>query len=250
MRALGRRYAERTRERLAERERIARALHDTLLQNMQGIILRLQGIGKRMHRNSAERIAIEEILDQADLVMAEGRDELHALRSDAESSDSMAVSLENFGASLQEVFDTAFHIVERGSPRPIDTLARYDIHAIAREAIFNAFQHAGASVIDVEIVYGNDQLTVRIADDGTGIPAGVKMKRRREGHWGLDGMLERSMTLGGVLVVQGRLPSGTEILLTVPGKRAYPTSPKSNFLQSLTALCHRLRDRLRPGSKP
>lgn len=250
MRALGRRYAERMRERVAERERIARALHDTLLQNMQGIILRLQGVGKRMHQNSVDRISIEEILDQADLVMAEGRDEVQALRSEATPGDSLAISLANFGASLQEVFGTAFRIVETGSPRAIDISARYEIHAVGREAIFNAFQHAGASVIDVEIIYANDRLTLCIADDGAGIPAGVQMKRHREGHWGLAGMLERSVALGGVLVVRERAPSGSEIILTVPAKRAYPTPPQSNSLQVLTTLIPRLRNCDRFGGKP
>lgn len=220
-RQLARRYSLRLQERLAERERIARALHDTLLQSMQGLILRFHGVAKRLPPDGDARLRIETILDQADEVMSEGRSELMNLRTRPDDNADIADALSKFGHALQENFGPQFTLAITGDVRMVETFAWQEIYCIGREAVFNAYQHAAASHIEVEIIYGLDQLSIFVRDDGAGIQSEVQRDGRREGHWGLAGMRERAQTLNGSLDLWSRPHKGTEVVLRVPADRAY-----------------------------
>jgi signal transduction histidine kinase len=111
-----------------------------------------------------------------------------------------------------------------GAPQKLHPMMRYEVFRIASEAIRNAFQHANALRIEVEICYDEHQLRVRIRDDGRGIDSQILADKGRKGHWGLRGMHERAKLVGGSLEVLSKLDSGTEIQLTIPASAAYVSS--------------------------
>jgi len=102
---------------------------------------------------------------------------------------------------------------------------RDDVFRIVGEALRNAFMHAQASRIEVDIHYDESQFRVRIRDDGRGIDPEIVTDKGRPGHWGLRGMYERTKYVGGNLQVWSKLDSGTEIELSIPASAAYAKSP-------------------------
>ncbi len=210
-------------ERLAERTRIARELHDTLLQSFQGLMLRFQLVDQLLPPGRAKD-ELERALERGDQAIAEGRDAVHALRSSTVITNDLAQSVKALGDELAADNPASFHLVLEGQPRELHPIPRDEVYRIAREALQNAFNHARAQEIEVEITYGPRMLRVRIRDDGNGIAEDV-LKAGRSGHYGLPGMRERATQIGAKLSIWSGLGSGTEIELTVPGSIAYGTSP-------------------------
>jgi len=239
-RRLARRYDERMQERLAERERIARALHDTLLQNMQGLILRFQGVAKRLPSESDALRRIGPILDQATTVMAQGRSELMDLRTATDQGEDLATALGTFGRSLSEDLGPRFTLAVTGDARPVAATARHEIYCIGREALFNAYRHADAGHVEVELAYSRDDFGLSVRDDGAGMPEDILRNAGKEGHWGLAGMRERAAALGGSLALRRRQPAGTEVCLQLPAHRVYPHQGQPALLPRLRALCRKM----------
>jgi signal transduction histidine kinase len=215
------RYTEKLNERLEERERIARALHDTLLQGMQGLILKFHSMAKRLAHTDQTRLGIENILDQADVLMAEGRAELLSLRSHAESSDNLPEAVQKYGATLQEAFGAQFNVAVLGKVRGLERHVRQEIYAIGREAIFNAYRHASAGNIEVELVYDAKEFRLFVRDDGIGLSDDLLNEGNKAAHWGLPGMKERATCLAGSIELRNQKGSGAEIALRIPAARAY-----------------------------
>ena len=225
LRRVRRGYEARLRQ-LAERERVATGLHDTLLQSMQGLILRFQGVSHRLAADSTERATIEHILDQADEVLAEGRHQILALRMPVVYGDNLSQALAAIGQSLQDNFNIPFRMLVGGEPEFIDGDRGEEIYAIAREALYNAFQHAQAGNIELELVYGRESFLVYVRDDGKGMAQPPR---------GLAGMRERVARLGGTLEVLSLPEQGTEVILRVPGAMCYQTPRKISWQYRLAA---------------
>jgi signal transduction histidine kinase/ligand-binding sensor domain-containing protein len=207
--------------RLAERERIARELHDTLLQGMQGLIYRFQAATDRIPPDEPARRLMEQSLDRADRLLAEGRDRVKDLRPAAADVADLAQALAAEGEELGQAHPAQFRVSVQGARRGLHPLVREEGFIIAREALGNAFRHAGAKDIEAEITYGATALQVRIRDNGRGIGTAVLDAGGRPGHFGLIGMRERAKKLGGHLEVWSRPGAGTEIDLRVPADVAY-----------------------------
>lgn len=223
-----RRVSERIRigleERLAERERIARELHDTLLQGFQGLILRFQAVADRMPDDQPARALMERALDRADEVLVEGRDRVRKLRIEegcGELSQIFAAAAERLALD----HTVKVRVIVEGAPRALHPIARDEISMIGNEAIFNAFQHANARNIEIGIVYHRSELRVRFRDDGVGVAADV-LEGGRPGHFGLAGMRERAQGLRAEFAARSRLGAGTEIELTIPAAVAYAAKPR------------------------
>jgi signal transduction histidine kinase len=225
LRRVRRGYEARLRQ-LAERERLATGLHDTLLQSMQGLILRFQGVSHRLAPDSTERATIEHILDQADDVLAEGRHQILALRMPVVYGDNLSQALAAIGQSLQDNFAIPFRMLVGGELAFIDGDRGEEIYAIAREALYNAFQHAQAATIELELVYGCEFFLVYVRDDGRGMAQPPR---------GLAGMRERAARLGGTLEVLSLPEKGTEVILKVPGEICYQTPRKIGWQYRLAA---------------
>jgi signal transduction histidine kinase len=211
-------------ERLAERERIARDLHDTLLQSFQGLMMKFYTLTYVLDRPSEARERLEGLLEQGRLAVEEGRDALRGMRSSTVIQNDLARALSMVGdrlASEQNAQSPVnFRVVVEGEPRNMHPIMRDEVYRIASEATHNAFRHSGATQIDVEVCYDDRQLRVRVEDNGKGIDPKI-LDGGREGHYGLPGMRERAKLAGGKLTVHSRLDSGTEIELTIPAPLAY-----------------------------
>jgi signal transduction histidine kinase/ligand-binding sensor domain-containing protein len=213
-------------ERVNERTRIARELHDTLLQSFQGVMLRFQSARDLLPAHPAKAVeALDGALDRADQAIVEGRDAIQNLRSSTIVSNELAQAITTLARELTsdpngEKGSATFGMSVEGSPRDLHPIVRDDIHRIAREALRNAFRHARADRIEAEVTYGAHEVRVRIRDDGKGIdPTHLSAGRAR--HWGLASMRERAARIGAQLNLWSEVGAGTEVELRVPGSVAY-----------------------------
>ena len=223
-------------ERLAERTRIAQELHDTLLQSFQGLTLRFQTVDSMLPAKPGEAKAmLEDALDRADDALTESREAIQNIRSfptrRADLSQALASLLEEVQSEFppnERSLPTCSIVVE-GTEQNQREHVTTEICRIARESLRNAFQHAHASHLEMEISFRDIQLRLSFRDDGVGIEPSVLSNGARLGHWGLTGMRERAARLGAELNFWSKPGAGTEIELTVPGNIAYASSPMSFF---------------------
>jgi signal transduction histidine kinase/ligand-binding sensor domain-containing protein len=208
-------------ERLAERERIARELHDTLLQGMQGLIWRFQAATDRIPPTEPARHLMEQSLDRADQLLGESRDKVKDLRPAARDVADLAQAIAAEGDQFAGMHPAAFRVSVLGAPRELHPIVREEGFFIAREALANAFLHARAAHIEAELYYDKTALHVRVRDDGQGIATAVLDEGGVPGHFGLVGMRERARKLGARLDVWSKPGAGTEIDLRVPANVAY-----------------------------
>jgi len=220
--------------RVSERTRIARELHDTLLQSFQGLLLRFQSAAKLLPEKPVEaRHRLDSAIEQAAEAITEGRDAVQGLRASASETNDLANGI----AAIAQELTTDPSVVEspvidlevEGVPRGLNPVVRDEAYRIASEALRNAFRHAQARRIVVEIRYDKRHFRLRVRDDGKGIDEEV-MQRQPSGHFGLPGMRERAETVGGRLEVWTKLDSGTQVELSIPGIIAYDgTSASRTF---------------------
>lgn len=215
------RVVERMRAQLEERERIARTLHDTFLQSVQGLILRVHGIKAALPKDDAAQARLDAALDAADAVLDEGRDQLMELREHHAAGAELAPALEASATAACAEHGVSFALREQGARRALRPAARDELCAIAREAVANALRHAGAGVVFAELSYGAARLTMTIRDNGGGIDAAVLRDGGRARHWGLAGMRERAARAGGALAIDSAPGAGTAIVVTLPAASAY-----------------------------
>jgi signal transduction histidine kinase/ligand-binding sensor domain-containing protein len=216
---MARRFNVRLEERVTERTRIARELHDTLLQSFQGLMLRLQLVDNLLPAGKAKD-QLDQTLERADEAIAEARTAVYDLRSSATTANDLAEAFKSLADELAGGDSPAFRLVVEGGVRQLQPIIRDEIYRMAREALRNAFNHAQARRIETEITYGDRTLQVRIRDDGKGIPPEV-LESGRTGHYGLCGMRERIGQVGGKLEIWSREGAGAEIELTIAGAIAY-----------------------------
>jgi signal transduction histidine kinase len=218
--------------RLDERERIARDLHDTLLQGVQGLILKVDAVAKRIPAGDPVRRAIEETLDRADEILAEGRDRVRSLRTGTALSD-LPSALERVAREASHDGATRLKSVVEGRPRALDPIVMEEAFAIGREALLNSLAHSRAAEVEMEIAYDPRQLRLRIRDDGRGIDPQILGSGGRADHWGIQGMRERALRIGARIEIWSRPGAGTEIELTVPAATAYRDTGKPDMASRL-----------------
>lgn len=218
---------ERLRARLqarhAERERIARELHDTLLQGIQGLILRIHAATSKMTKDDPVARSIAHALDRAEEMLVEGRNRVRDLRLDAQLTQEFVARFTELGRQYAVDYPATFRIIANEQRREINPMVCEEIYLIAREALLNAFRHAQATEIEAEVSYSSKHLRICVRDNGIGI--GIESDGhgviRKEGHWGMAGMQERAANMGADLVIGSRSGTGTEVILTVPANAAY-----------------------------
>jgi signal transduction histidine kinase len=213
--------------RLAERERIARDLHDTLLQGVQGLILKVHAGLRQIPTEVPGRQTIEKALDYGDQVVAEGRDRVRDLRSTAGLSD-LSLAFQRVADEMRQDSSASVKTVVEGTKRELHPVVLEESYSIGREALVNALSHSEGQHVEVGIIYDPKQFRLRVRDDGRGIEPKILEKGSREGHWGLQGMRERAEKIGGQLEFWSRPGTGTEVELTVPAKTAYRSSAAKN----------------------
>jgi signal transduction histidine kinase len=224
VRYLTRRLAERLEVKTAERERIARTLHDSFLQTVHGLVLRVDALAAGLPEDDRTRHQLEHVLDDASQALGEGRERLQELRAGA--ADALDAALAGMIARLRDVHRAtgdvpAADLHTEGEARPLLPAAAEEVAAIAHEALRNAFAHADAARVRVTLGYGRRALTLTVRDDGAGIDSAVLRAGGKAGHWGLVGMRERADRLGATLAVDSAPGRGTTVTLAVPAARAY-----------------------------
>jgi signal transduction histidine kinase len=226
MRALqiGTQVRSRLEARLAERERIARELHDTLLQGVQGLILRFQAAADTISERDPAREAMERTLERADELLDESRARVMDLRDPGSGLVALQEALAAEGEQLATDYPGEFGVSAEGVARELHPIVREETHLLGREALVNAFRHAHATRIEAEVYYGDTGLRMRIRDNGCGIDPAVLAKGGPRGHWGLSGMRERATLLSARLDIWSTAGGGTEIDLRVPATVAYSES--------------------------
>lgn len=232
LRQIAQQVRGRMEERLEERERIARDLHDTLLQGVQGLILKFHAVSKQIPKDTPAYNALEKTLDHADEVLAEGRDRIQNLRVNPASLSDLPAAFRAVAEETSLGRDATFKIVVEGRVRDLHPLVLEECYCIGREAIINALSHSEGQHVEAEITYDSRQFRLRVRDDGRGIDPEILEAGGRLGHWGLQGMHERAQKIGGQLRFWSRPETGTEIELIVPGATAYHGSSHKSRLFS------------------
>jgi signal transduction histidine kinase len=218
--------------RVGERTRIARDLHDTLLQSFQGLLLRFQTVYELLpQRPTDAKETLASAIDRTAQAITEGRETLQGLRASTVERNDLAASIKTFGEELATQASGAnpvgLLVDVEGTSRTLHPIVRDDIYRIASEALRNAFRYAEAMQIEVELRYDERQLRLRVRDDGKGIDPNFLKAEGRAGHFGLRGMQERAELIGGKLTVWSAPDSGTELELSIPAARAYAESLRS-----------------------
>jgi signal transduction histidine kinase len=214
-------------ERLAERERIARELHDTLLQGFQGLTLHFHAVMNHFSNPELARTMMKKALSSADQVLLEGRQRVRDLRAEGATANELSEMLASYTGELARDREVAFKVTVVGSPLLLHPVVGDEIYRIAREGLANVFQHSQASSIEVEITYDPASFCLRLRDNGRGIDQDT-LDGGRQGHWGLSGMRERAQHIGGQLNIWSKPGSGTEIDFRIPAKVAYARKPKES----------------------
>jgi signal transduction histidine kinase/ligand-binding sensor domain-containing protein len=220
--------------RVGERTRIARELHDTLLQSFQGLLLRFQTVFQLLPERPIEaKEKLRGAIEQAADAITEGRDALQGLRDSTVQGNDLALAISTLGEELatdSTVHRSGFRVAVEGESRNLHPIVRDEIYRIAVEALRNAFRHAQAHQVEVEIRYDKEQFRLRVRDDGHGIDTAVLSGHGTEGHYGLHGMRERAKLIGGKLEVWSEVGAGTELELCVPAGKAYATARRGSWL--------------------
>lgn len=213
--------------RVNERTRIARELHDTLLQGLHGLMFQFQAARNMLPGRPQEAIhTLDGAISTTEQAIAESRGAIHDLRIDALRNGDLGESLR---ATAQELADSqhgdsqapAFQMIEEGERKPLPSVLQDQAYRIAREILRNAFQHAHADRIEVEIRYDEQVLRLRIRDNGMGIDPKVLKEGGSSGHWGLRGVRERAQQIAAKLDFWSEVGAGTEVQLSIPAAVAY-----------------------------
>jgi len=216
--------------RVNERTRIARELHDTLLQSFQGLVIRFQAARNQLpHRPEEASEALDSALVSADRAMEEGRSSIQELRSELLEKSNIEQMLLTMGKELVssqngEYSSPPLRVIVEGTRRAMRAMITEEIYRIARELLRNAYRHAHARSIEAELRYDDDAFVLIVRDDGKGIDPIVLKGRGRAGHWGLPGAYERAEGIGARLDIWSEAGAGTEVRLTVPAAIAYEKS--------------------------
>jgi signal transduction histidine kinase len=209
---------------LGERTRIAQELHDTLLQGFLSASMQVHVATDILPADSQAKPTLTRALQLMRQVIDEGRNAVRGLRS----SSSGSLDLEQAFALVQQEIvahtktgeQAGFRVIVEGPRKPLHPLLRDDAYRIGREAVINAFRHAQAKHIEVELKYSRNQLRILVRDDGCGIDPHI-LRSGRNGHWGLSGMRERADQIGARLQLYSSAAAGTVVELSIPGHIAF-----------------------------
>jgi signal transduction histidine kinase len=226
---------QRLEDRIKERTRIARELHDSLLQGVQGMMFTLEAV-RRLLPNRPEEAAdhLDVAIDTGLAAINEGRQAVGELRVAGPVGTDLPQALADLGSEFEPDKSTTgqipgdyrgaapdFRVLVQGRAIALKPIVRDEVYRIAREAVRNSFRHARAGLVEVEIVFAEGTFTVRVRDDGVGLDPAVLEDGYRKGHWGLPGMRERALEFGGELEVWSQRNAGTEIELKIDARIAY-----------------------------
>ena len=219
-RQLDREFDIRSEERLLERTRIARELHDNLFQGLFFASMQLQAALKHIPDEAASKQLVNRALELMRQSIDAGRSAIQGLRAAPPEFPDLEQAFADVQYELARQFPTQFRMVIEGQPRQLRESVRQEAYWIGREALLNACRHSGGRSVEMEIGYGRHRVRLIVRDDGCGMAPDL-LESGRRGHWGLLGMRERAERIMAQLRVLSRVGTGTEIELSVPGCVAF-----------------------------
>lgn len=228
VRQITRSLRSRLQDRHAERERIARELHDTLLQGVSALLLDFRVLTRQLS-DGPPKASLTRALERGEAAVNEGRERVGELRADSVEIYSLEAALAAFALEFDGADAPIFSLQVTGRARRLNPITLDELHRIGREVLFNAYAHAKASKIDITLTFRSSGLQLRLADNGIGIDPDVLIQGGKPGHWGLRGIQERAKSIGAELNILSDKAQGTEILVNVPAARAYPARRRSVF---------------------
>ena len=224
VRRVTRQFEMRLNERVAERTRIARELHDSLLQGFHGLMFRLQAVRNLLPLRAQEAAqALDEAMGRGDETVEQARVAVTDLRTFGSGECDLETAVREMAhdvPSMSRSEAPEYRVLVAGERRNMIPLVQDDVLQVAREALRNAVLHAKARVVQVDLNWGDDRFVLRVRDDGVGLDPKL-LAQGRDGHWGLQGMRERTRQVGGSLEIRSEASSGTVVELSVPATRAY-----------------------------
>jgi len=207
---------------MEERTRLAREIHDTLLQGFAGVTLMIAAAARDVH-DPEQAAALEHVADVAEKRLHEAREAVWDLRESSNDTDLMTAMRSEADGAVKET-GVDLELVTDGPPRPIDAQAAKVILRVTREAITNAVRHANATRLRVRLSFRPRVVQLSVRDDGIGFTVDPDF-RTYSHHWGLRGMCERAAQIGGALKVRSEPGRGTEVVLAIrPRSRAVKRS--------------------------
>ncbi|MGD1098402.1 MAG: two-component regulator propeller domain-containing protein, partial [Bryobacteraceae bacterium] len=213
-------------DRLAERTRIARELHDTLLQNIAGFALQLGGLSKTVTEPASAKDRLRDLRQQAEEWLREARESVWDLRSPVSVGEDLEAALRKTGQQVTRGNSTRFHLTVSGAHRAAPPRLQEHLLRITQEAARNAIHHGGAKEIKMHLAYlGEDWIRVLIHDNGCGFD--LEEASLKSGHWGLETMRERAAKMGAVLTIKTAPGQGVEIEIVSPLHTATKQSMES-----------------------
>jgi PAS domain S-box-containing protein len=200
---------------LAERTRLAREIHDTLLQGFTGVALKLVAVANRVTVQAETSAALREVIALAQRTLEDARQAVWDMRSPSPAGGDFSAALRTAAEDGTRGTGLMLEYEVEGPPRPVDPDVEAVVLRVVQEAIANAVKHAAARTVRVRGTYGARRVRLSVADDGTGFTVEPDF-RAYGGHWGLLGMKERASQIGAKVVVRSTLGLGTEVILLVP----------------------------------
>jgi len=202
---------------LAERSRIARELHDTLIQGFSGITMAMQALAGRL-RSSKERETLEDIIRDAATCLRETRQSVAGLRAGHDAESGLTAAIGTAAREITDTKDVRLKLKLDKVSRKLPAEVEYNLLRIVSDAISNAVKHSGARTIEVTLEFTAETLRLAVHDDGSGLGKdGVAL---RPGHYGIIGMKERATQIGADLQLLSEPGHGTTVSVMLPAGRA------------------------------
>ncbi len=218
---------------VSERARIARELHDTLIQGFSGVTMQMQAVSARVS-DAALQQSIQEVIADAGACLREARQSVAGLRNSLGSSMGLSAAIEQTARQLTETRDVRLQLELPPAAPSLPVEVEFNLLRIAQEAIANAARHANARTIDVALLQHPGRLALRVRDDGIGFSV-AEREQTAHRHYGLIGMRERSRQIAADLTIESRPGAGTTILVDLPlGGDVHPggAAPSAAFRKS------------------
>lgn len=205
---------------LMERERIARELHDTLLQSIHVLVWRFQQVAEKVSPDDPLRKSMDSAMLLADRVLVDGRERVSGLRDDSAPDRNLSEEIRSVGQELAKDTTSVFQMSVEGVERQLYRNTQREVCSIVQEALINAFRHSNGSKVGVALTFTRYGLNIDIQDNGIGIEPLV-LQHGRPGHWGLAGMRERASGIRASISISNRPSGGLRVQLQLRAKSAY-----------------------------